>query len=181
MLKEKALVILAISLVLAVNSVSAYNIKDFGVTLKKDKDTVTCFKQESLNAMSGQKIVKNGVLSIKYQKQMIFNYADEKIKIDDFSVIDYTKNKKQIYKLSGFNKILYQLFIGKRNIDDLFNVNKKDGIFILTPKYQSNIDSVYLTIKDSKLYQLKIVDIYANKTIYTFFNDSDSCTPQKRD
>lgn len=179
MLKAKVLVILAILLVLVANSVSAYNIKDFGVILKKDKNTVTCFKQESLNAMSGQKIIKNGVLSIKYQRQMIFNYGNEKIVINDFSVIDYTKKKKQVYKLSGFNRILYQLFIGKKDIGDLFKVDKKDGSFILTPKYQSNIDSVYLTMKNNKLYRLKIVDIYANKTIYTF-DDSDRCSPQKR-
>lgn len=170
-----------ILLVLAAVNVSAYNIKDFGIILKKDRNTIACFKQESLNAMSGQKIAKNGILYIKYQKQMVFDYtdADEKVKINDFNVIDYIGNKKQIYKLSGFNKILYQLFIGKKDIDELFKVNRKNRLFILTPKYQSNIDSIYLTTKNNKLHQLTIVDIYANKTIYTF-NDSDCRSPQKR-
>ena len=171
----------AILLVLAAINVNAYNIKDFGIILKKDRNTVVCFKQESLNAMSGQKIVKNGILYIKYQKQMIFDYTNtnEKVKINNFNVIDYIGNKKQIYKLSGFNKILYQLFIGKKDIDELFKVDRKNRLFILTPKYQSNIDSIYLTIKNNKLHKLTIVDIYANKTIYTF-NDSNCSPPQKR-
>ena len=139
--------------------------------LYSNKDTALCFKQTVINSMSGQSIVKNGRLTIKDKKYMVFDYKNERVVIDNFEAVDYLNGKKTIYKLNGFNKILYLMFLGKKKFNELFFVKKKKNLYILEPKYQSNVDSVELAFCKNSIDNLTIIDIYSNKTIYNF-NDS---------
>ncbi len=131
------------------------------------------FRQISINSMSGQRIVKTGRLTIKPHEEMIFDYPDERIIINNFKVVDYKGGAKSVYKLTGFNKVLFLLFIGKEKIDDLFVVKRVGSGYVLRPKYKSNIDVVKLNFdKDNRLKGLTIVDIYSNRIIYKFSYDT---------
>ncbi len=131
------------------------------------------FTQISINSMSGQRIVRHGVLVVKPKEEMVFDYPDERIIIDNFKVVDYKNGNKTVYKLSGFNKVLFLLFVGKKSIDELFNIERQKGGYLLKPKYKSNIDSVFLIFnKHKEPRSLTIVDIYSNRIIYTFHDST---------
>ncbi len=137
----------------------------------KHKNIELCFKQVSINGMTGQSIERCGVMKIIARKMMKFNYIDEKIIIDNFKAIDIKGNKKYAYKLSGFNKVLFNMFLGKKDIKELFyKIKINNSTYKLVPKYQSNISSVYVHFLKDRVKKIKIVDIYANKTIYTFYD-----------
>ncbi len=138
--------------------------------LYSNKNTVLNFKQISFNAMSGSKIVKAGKLTIETKKSMIFDYKNERVIVNDFEAVDYSNGKKYVYKLSGFNKVLFLLFLGRERIENLFKVRKKNGKYILVPKYKSNIDKIYVGLgTNGQIDSLTIVDIYSNRTIYKFY------------
>ncbi len=146
--------------------------------LYDNKTTILSFVQTSINAMSGQKIVKKGILTIKPKREMVFDYENEEIIINNFEVVDYKDSKKYIYKLEGFNKILFLLFLGEKDIDELFNIETKDKEFVLTTKYKSNIDTVYAKFENEQIKELTIVDIYANQTIYQFYDSHSERTQE---
>ncbi len=136
----------------------------------KNKDIKLCFKQISINGMTGQKIEKNGILFIKAKKEMVFDYGNEKVLIDNFKAVDVKKETKTVYKLTGFNKVLFLMFLGKKELSELFEIENTDNkTFKLLPKYDSNIESVYVEFLKDKVRNIKITDIYANKTIYYFY------------
>ncbi len=138
--------------------------------LYSNKTSTLCFKQTSINGMSGQKIIRDGKLTINAKKNMVFDYKNEKVIINDFEAIDYVHSKKYIYKLSGFNRVLFLLFLGKEDVNRLFSIRFKGKEYVLTPKYKSNIDKVYAYFKnDSQIDNMTISDIYSNKTIYQFY------------
>ncbi len=126
------------------------------------------FEQTSINAMSGQKIEKKGTLTIKPKKEMIFDYENEDIRINNFEVIDYRDNKKYIYRLEGFNKVLFLLFLGQKDIEELFSISRNGDEYVFKPKYDSNIDRVYALFGKDRIKKLIITDIYSNQTIYRF-------------
>ena len=135
----------------------------------KHKDIELCFDQTSINGMTGQSIERHGVMKIIAQKMMEFDYPNENVVIDNFKAIDIKGNKKYVYKLSGFNKVLFNMFLGKKDIKELFYERKIDNsTYQLAPKYQSDISSVYVHFIKNRVKKIKIVDIYANKTVYTF-------------
>ena len=135
----------------------------------KHKNIELCFNQVSINGMTGQSIERRGIMKIIAQKKMEFDYPDERVIIDNFKAIDVKGNKKYVYKLSGFNRVLFNMFLGKKDIKELFFERRVDNLtYQLAPKYQSNISSVYVFVSNDRVKKIKIVDIYANKTIYTF-------------
>ncbi|WP_155825409.1 hypothetical protein [Hippea alviniae] len=135
----------------------------------KNRDVKLCFKQVSINGMTGQKIEKDGILFIKAKKEMIFDYGNEKILIDNFKAVDVKGKTETVYKLTGFNKVLFLMFLGKKELSDLFNIKESDnGTFELLPKYESSIDNVIVRFFKDSVKEIKITDIYANKTIYYF-------------
>lgn len=163
----RALVILS-ALLIAFNSYAASQITHF-FKLYSNKTTVFNFKQTSVNAMSGQKIERTGTLTIKAKKSMVFDYKNERVIINDFEAVDYRDSKKYTYKLTGFNKVLFLLFLGKEDINSLFDIKKIEGGYALTPKYKSNINKVYTYFKNGQIEKLTIIDIYSNRTIYEFY------------
>jgi hypothetical protein len=180
---RKILSLLAIlSVLLTANSLYAQDINHIKHIFRvyDNKDTKLDFTQTSINAMSGQKIIKNGILTIKPKREMVFDYPDEEIVINDFEVIDYKGSKKYIYKLDGFNKTLFLLFLGKKDVDELFDIKEVNSEFVFSPKYQSNIDRVYAIFDNEQIKELTIVDIYSNQTIYRF-NDTSCKRTQKGD
>ncbi|WP_025270254.1 outer-membrane lipoprotein carrier protein LolA [Hippea sp. KM1] len=141
----------------------------------KHKDIELCFEQKSINGMSGQTIEKKGRLKIVANEKLMFSYKNERLVIDNFKAIDYRDNKTQVYKLSGFEKVLFLMFIGKKDLNELFRTEELDNnTYRLYPKYQSNIDSVVVRLDNGTVRELTISDIYANRTIYTFYAP-DSC------
>ncbi len=180
---KKALSLLAIlSVLLITKPIFAQDIATIKHIFKlyDNKTTELDFTQISINAMSGQKIIKNGKLTIKPKREMVFDYKNEEIIVNDFEVVDFKGDKKYVYKLEGFNKILFLLFLGQKDIDELFNITKNGKEFTFTPKYQSNIDRVYAVFDKEQIKELTIVDIYSNQTIYKFYDSSCSRT-QKGD
>ncbi len=163
----RVLVILSV-LLITLDSYAANRITHF-FKLYSNKTTVLDFKQTSINAMSGQKIERTGILTIKAKKSMIFDYKNERVIINDFEAVDYRDSKKYTYKLTGFNKVLFLLFLGKEDINSLFDIKKMQSGYELTPKYKSNINKVYTYFKDGQIEKLIIVDIYSNRTIYEFY------------
>ncbi|AEA34141.1 outer-membrane lipoprotein carrier protein LolA [Hippea maritima] len=145
----------------------------------KHKSIHLCFSQKSINGMSGQTIEKSGTLKIVANKKLIFSYKNEKLVIDDFKAVDYKDNETQVYKLTGFDKVLFLMFVGKKDLDELFKIKDVDNnTYRLFPKYQSSIDCVSVKLDNDTVKELQISDIYANKTIYTF-NASNSCRAPK--
>ncbi len=155
-------------LVLLTADALGFDINDI-FNVYKHKNIELCFEQVSINGMTGQSIERHGVMKIIAQKRMEFDYPDERVIIDNFKAIDVKGNKKYVYKLSGFNRVLFNMFLGKKDIKELFYERKIDNsTYQLAPKYQSNISSVYVNFLKDRVKKIKIVDIYANKTIYTF-------------
>lgn len=178
---KKILVLLTILSVLLIGSVSfAKESKIKHIFRVYDNKTILFdFNQVSINAMSGQKITKKGTLKIVSKKYMVFDYGNERVVINNFEVVDYANSKKSIYRLSGFNKVLFLLFLGKKDIEELFKIDKENGEYALTPRYKSNIERVYASFKSDTIDNLTIVDIYSNRTIYQFYDSSCKRT-QKR-
>jgi len=137
----------------------------------RHKSLKLCFTQISVNGMTGQSIEREGVMTILANKRMEFDYPGERIVIDNFEVVDEKNGKKYTYRLSGFNRVLFNMFLGRENIKELFNERRVDNsTYQLIPKYQSNIASVFVVLSKYGVKKVKIVDIYANRTIYTFYD-----------
>ncbi len=166
----RALRLLAIlsALLITSNTLANNQITHF-FRLYESRSTVFKFTQTSINAMSGQKLIRNGKLTIEAKKSMIFDYKNERVIINDFEVVDYRNSEKHVYKLTGFNKVLFLLFLGKEDVNTLFEIEKEKNEYILIPKYQSNIKKVYACFKNGQIDKLTIVDIYSNRTIYKFY------------
>jgi len=162
----KILAVLSV-LLITLDSYAANRITRF-FKLYSNKTTVLSFKQTSINAMSGQKITRKGTLTIKAKKSMVFDYKNERVIINDFEAVDYRDSKKYTYKLTGFNKVLFLLFLGREDINSLFDIKKMQEEYLLIPKYKSNINKVYAYFKKGQIDKLIIVDIYSNRTIYEF-------------
>lgn len=162
----KKLMMLISLLVLLTTSVFAYTLKDLGISLKDYQ--VLPFKQIAINAMTKQKIERNGVLTIKKGQYMIFAYNDETVKLKNAKVYDIINNSTKIYPLEGFNQVLYSLFLGKTDINSIFSIKKVNDYFVLTPKEKTNIASVELYPNNQKLKEIKIIDIYGNIIIFDF-------------
>ena len=163
------IVFLSLWVLLTVSSF-AFDINDIFNTYRH-KNIKLCFTQVSINGMTGQSIEKKGVMTILASKRMEFDYPNEKVVIDNFKAIDEKNGKKYIYKLSGFNRVLFNMFLGRENIKELFNERRVDNsTYQLIPRYQSNISSVFVYLSKNRVKKIKIVDIYANRTIYTFYD-----------
>ncbi|WP_035588725.1 LolA family protein [Hippea jasoniae] len=176
-MKELRIFLSLLVLLIAVNSYS-FDLNGF-FNSYRNKDVSLCFKQISINAMTGQSIEKSGKMYIKSKEYIKFSYPNETIVIDNFKVIDKKDNQTQVYKLTGFNKVLFLMFVGKKDLNELFYVKrlKKDN-YLLKPKYQSNIDSIRFSL-DNSTKRLDITDIYSNQTRYIFYAACSST--QKRD
>lgn len=162
----KRLMMLISLLVLLTTNVFAYTLKDFGISLKDYQ--VLPFKQTAINAMTKQKIERNGTLTIKKGQYMVFAYNDETVKLKNAKVYDTVNNTTKVYPLEGFNQVLYSLFLGKTNINSIFNIKKISDYFVLTPKGKTNIAQVELYLNNQKLKEIKIIDIYGNIIIFDF-------------
>lgn len=167
---KKVLVIFLSLLVLLIAKAFSFDLNNI-FNAYKNKSIKMCFTQLSINGMTGQSIKRVGVMTIEAQRMMEFYYPHEKIIIDNFKVTDIRGNKEYIYRLKGFNRVLFFMFLGKKNINELFSERKVDNsTYQLAPKYQSNIASIFVYFHKNRVKKLKIVDIYANKTIYTFYD-----------
>ncbi|HEX13976.1 MAG TPA: hypothetical protein ENO40_05790 [Desulfurella acetivorans] len=162
----KKLMMLASLLVLLTTSAFAYTLKDLGISLKNYQ--VLPFKQIAINAMTKQKIERNGILTIKKGQYMVFTYKDETVKLKDAKVYDTIDNSTKVYPLEGFNQVLYNLFLGKENINSIFDIKKTNGSFLLTPQQKTNIAQVELSSTNQKLKKIKITDVYGNIIIFDF-------------
>ncbi len=171
---KKILALSAILLVLLTGSVSFAKESKLKHIFRiyDNKTTVFDFVQTSINAMSGQKITKRGRLKIVPKEYMTFDYKNERVIINNFEVVDYSNSKESIYKLESFNKVLFLLFLGKKDIGELFKIDKNGDGYVLIPKYKSNIEKVYAFFKSNTIDNLTIVDIYSNRTIYQFYDSS---------
>ncbi len=170
MRRISTLSVILLALLITLNSFASEGIDNI-FKLYADKTTALNFEQTSVNAMSGQRITRYGKLTIKAKQSMVFDYKNERVIINDFEAVDYRNGQKTVYKLSGFNKILFLLFLGKEDINGLFDVKKEsENKYILTPKYKSSIAEVDVCFdKKGKIKKLTIIDIYSNKTIYKFY------------
>ncbi len=164
----RVLIILLISWVFVANSYG-FSLRSFGIPMGVKRISV-CFLQVSHNAMSGQTIRRRGRLVIVRGKSMEFFYSNEqKVLITNFQVEFYQHGEESVYKLQGFNRILYQLFIGKEDVNRLFHIEEKgNSDFILIPLYKSQIQTVELHLEHGKLHSINITDIYSNVVSYTF-------------
>mgnify|MGYP001626198798 FL=1 len=99
---------------------------------------------------------------------MIFTYKNETVKLKDAKVYDTIDNITKVYPLEGFNQVLYNLFLGKENINSIFDIKKTNSNFLLTPKQKTNIARVDLSLDNQKLKEIKITDIYGNIIIFNF-------------
>lgn len=162
----KKLMMLIGLLALLTTSAFAYTLKDLGISIKNYEQMP--FKQTALNAMTKQKIERKGVLTIKKGQYMIFAYKGEIVKLKDAKVYDTVNNNTKVYPLEGFNEVLYNLFLGKENINSVFDIKSANGSFILTPKQKSNIDFVELYLQNHKLKEIKITDVYGNIITFDF-------------
>lgn len=162
----KKLMMLIGLLALLTTNAFAYTLKDLGISIKNYEQMP--FKQTALNAMTKQKIERKGVLTIKKGQYMIFAYKGEIVKLKDAKVYDTVDNNTKVYPLEGFNEVLYNLFLGKENINSVFDIKSSNGNFILAPKQKSNIDRVELYLQNQKLKEIRITDIYGNIITFDF-------------
>jgi outer membrane lipoprotein-sorting protein len=163
----KKLMMLISLLVFLTTSAFAYTLKDLGVSVKNYQ--VLPFKQIAINAMSKQKIERSGTLTIKKAQYMIFKYNNgETLKLQNSKAYDTIGNNTKVYPLEGFNQVLYSLFLGKTDINSIFNIKKANDYFVLTPKEKTNIASVEIYPNNQKLKEIKITDIYGNIIIFDF-------------
>ncbi len=127
------------------------------------------FTQISVNGMSGQRISRSGILIVKPKQELVFDYPKERVIINDFEVVDYKNGSRYVYKLTGFNRVLFHLFLGQKKITDLFRVKKTgNNTFVLLPRYKSSIDRIYVRFDKNRIVGLTIIDIYSNRIIYAF-------------
>ncbi len=162
---KKLMMLIALLAMLTTNAF-AYTLKDLGISVK-DYQKIA-FKQTAINAMTKQKIERNGILTIKKAQYMIFTYKDETVKLQNGKIYDTINNQTKIYPLEGFNQVLYNLFLGKENINAIFNITKTNDYFVLVPKQKTNIAVVNLYLDNQKLKEIKITDIYGNIVIFDF-------------
>ncbi|OSS42750.1 hypothetical protein DESAMIL20_370 [Desulfurella amilsii] len=162
----KKLMMLISLLVLLTTSAFGYTLKDLGISVNNYQ--FLHFKQIAINAMTKQKIERSGTLTIKKGQYMVFAYNNETIKLKDSKAYDTIGNSTKIYPLEGFNQVLYNLFLGKTNINSIFNIKKVNDYFLLTPKGKTNIAQVELYPNNQKLKEIKITDIYGNIIIFDF-------------
>ncbi len=176
----KILIALVSLLVLLIPNSFAVNINNIFNTYK-NRDVKLCFRQISINGMTGQTIERQGLMLIKAKKTMEFRYPDETVFINNFQVIDKRDNKTNVYKLQGFNRALFYMFLGKEDLHDLFAIRQLDNsTYQMSPRYQSNIASIFVYFEGNRVKEIKVVDIYANKTEY-FFYDPPCKRTQKGD
>ncbi len=168
-MKKVWIVFLSLWALLTVSSF-AFDINDI-FNVYRHKSIKLCFTQLSINGMTGQSIERKAIMTIVANRRMEFEYPDEKIVINNFQAVDVKNGKRRVYKLSGFNRVLFDMFLGRKNIKELFDERRVDNsTYQLLPKYESNIASVYVYISNDRVKKIKIVDIYANRTVYTFYD-----------
>ncbi len=162
----KKLTMLIALLAMLTTNAFAYTLKDLGISVR-DFQKIP-FKQTAINAMTKQKIERNGILTVKKAQYMIFSYKGETVKLQNGKIYDTIDNNTKIYPLEGFNQVLYNLFLGKENINAIFNITKTNDSFTLVPTQKTNIALVNVYLDNQKLKEIKITDIYGNIVIFDF-------------